>query len=170
MSAQPCARTLRDACNGQTIRRTRLMRYIGPDGLVDGEDVFLELHFETNKVVRLASGPNGETLRVDWDEWNDPFAEPLSPENRQFVMESGKWTAFDMSDMSPYSAFMGKRIERVEAVQNKFGTFAGVVLSNSTGRIVFYVDCDEGFITFDTEDSKFVSRGFSIHLIDGVDY
>ena len=34
--------------------------------------------------------------------------------NREYVAQSGKWTAFDVSDESPYDALIGARVDAIE--------------------------------------------------------
>ncbi len=52
----------------------------------------VELEFASGGVLRFDCGSNGERLKVSAHAGQDPFAEPLSDENRRFVETHGKWT------------------------------------------------------------------------------
>lgn len=64
----------------------------------------------------LGNAADGETLRVQMEAWEDPFAGPLSDENRDFVEKSGKWTAFDVSAEGVFAMFIGDVLDTVEPV------------------------------------------------------
>jgi hypothetical protein len=80
------------------ITRVRRVHYVYR-GVPDTDFGPLELAFG-DRVVLLDNAADGEALRVRRQAWEDPFAEPLSGENRAFVEESGKWTAFDRPEAS----------------------------------------------------------------------
>ncbi len=64
----------------------------------------------------LAGGGDGQSLRWQLGHWLDPFAEPLSDENRAFVVLSGKWEAVDVAEWPGYSRIIGQPITSVEAI------------------------------------------------------
>ncbi|MEV5817964.1 hypothetical protein ABUL04_01730 [Micromonospora harpali] len=92
------------------IARVRRINYVQPGGLREGDEGPIELKLENGAVFRLESGSDGESLRLCVGEWRDPFAEPLSAENRVFVARSGKWVAFDVSRESGYQRLIGQQL------------------------------------------------------------
>jgi hypothetical protein len=98
---------------GTPIRRVRRIHYVydgrpdtdfGPVELTIGERLFL-----------FDNEADGESLRVTETAWADPFPEPLSSEDREFVERSGKWTAFDVSTLRRWAKPIGERLSDVEA-------------------------------------------------------
>jgi hypothetical protein len=61
------------------IARVRRINYVQPDGNLDANEGPIELTLDNGTVFRLESGADGESMRLSFGEWNDPFAEPLSP-------------------------------------------------------------------------------------------
>jgi hypothetical protein len=86
---------------------------------------------------------DGESLRVHDRPWVDPFAEPMSEENRRYVQEHGKWERVDCSAEKPYEDFIGQEITDVIALVNEFGRIAGVRISVRNCSLWFAVDGDE---------------------------
>jgi len=127
------------------IRRVRRIHYVyngrpdtdfGPVELTIGERSFL---FE--------NGADGESLRVTETAWADPFAEPLSTENREFVERSGKWTAFDVSTVGRWAKLIGEPLSDVEAITDDGGKTTGVVLRTEHGGVLrLGVMADELFV------------------------
>lgn len=159
-------RKLVEACEGRTVSAIFLVRYVHPDGSIPDEDTILEIHFEDASVVYFKGASDGERLAIYPEPWEDPFAEPLSPENREFVRESGKWTKFDVSDQDSYAGFIGKKVIMVESIHNDVGNLAGVALFAPDGVIQFFIDGDTGFVTCDIEDAYMKKWNFmrrSIH-------
>lgn len=94
----------------------------GPVELTIGERPFL-----------FDNEADGESLRVTETAWSDPFAEPLSTENREFVERSGKWTAFDISALGRWAKLIGEPLSDVEAITDPGGKTTGIVLRTEHG-------------------------------------
>jgi hypothetical protein len=125
---------LMESKRGSRITGVRRVRHVF-EGSVDDEHGPLELTFDDLSVLRLDAGADGERLRVDTSEWVDPFLEPLSDENRQFVLTSGKWSAFDASEEMPYAATIGQRIWEVRLVTLTNRKIVGVVFTLDSAEI-----------------------------------
>jgi hypothetical protein len=111
-------------------------------GTINPIDGPLEIEMSGRFVV-LGVGPDGERLRVDEGRWEDPFEEPLSPENRAFVEETGKWRRFDCSQEAPYSDFVGRAITEARLLWNRAHKVVGVRISVDTRSIWIVVEFDE---------------------------
>jgi hypothetical protein len=130
---------------GTPIRRVRRIHYVyngrpdtdfGPVELTIGERPFL---FDT--------GADRESLRVTETAWADPFREPLSTENREFVERSGKWTAFDVSALGRWAKLIGEPLSDVEAITDDGGKTTGIVLrTEHGGALRLGVMADELFV------------------------
>jgi hypothetical protein len=76
-------------------------------GSVNSSVGALELTFADGGVIVLDSGADGESLVVSTLRWEDPFLEGvMSPVNSDFIAKSGKWSAFDVSEIVGYEAFV----------------------------------------------------------------
>jgi hypothetical protein len=128
-----------DSIVGARVERIRRVLCVNPDGTIEGGEGDLELTFADGNVRWFRVGGDGETLNVRDEPWTDPFAAPLSPENAEFVRRSGKWTAFDLTEVPPWSALVGP-ILAVDPV-NRAGKMTGAVLVMETGRRL-EIDCD----------------------------
>ena len=80
------------------------------------------------RIVLIDNDADGESLRVTEAEWLDPFSEPLSVENQDFVKRSGKWSSFDVSTSDQWARLIGDRLSEVEPVANAAGKLTGVIL------------------------------------------
>jgi hypothetical protein len=97
--------------------------------------------------VLLENSGDGETLRVRQQAWEDPFAEPLTEENRAFVAESGKWAAFDTPAQDLLGMFIGDVLTGVEPVSARPGKITGIILRTGGGGIIRVdVEADELFL------------------------
>jgi hypothetical protein len=130
---------------GTPIGRVRRIHYVfngrrdtdfGPVELTIGERTFL-----------FDNAADGESLRVTETAWADPFAEPLSIENREFVQRSGKWTAFDVSTLGRWAKLIGEPLSDVEAITDDSGKTIGIVLrTENGGALRLGVMADELFV------------------------
>jgi hypothetical protein len=111
---------LLSSLQGSVIQRIQRIRYVFK-GNVTSDEGPIEISFADGSIVWLDAGPDGEALRIMTAAWIDYFAEPLSIENRKFVEQSGKWTAFDVSAENPYSRFIGERIVQVIPIRTARG-------------------------------------------------
>ncbi len=110
----------------------------------------LEVTLGGGGVFWMDSGPDGEVLKVKRQRWEDPFLRgPMTPENRAFIATSGKWTAFDVSDVAPYSAFVGATVQEVVPVSLPSGKLVGVIFETSAGVVRADSECDELYVRFD---------------------
>ena len=79
--------------------------------------------------------------------WEDPFAGPLSAENRAFVEQSGKWAAFDVSAVGAFATFIGDVLASAEPVLGESGHPTGVILRTGGGGVLRVdVEADELFL------------------------
>ncbi len=130
---------------GATVQRVRRVHYVfngrpdtdfGPVELTIGEQVFL-----------FDNAPDGESLRIIEQEWHEPFSEPLSEENQEFVEKSGKWTAFDVSTLGPWAKLIGEPLAGVESITNEDGKTTGILIRTTHGGLVrLGVMADELFL------------------------
>ncbi|WP_433687286.1 hypothetical protein ACQP0I_28680 [Micromonospora carbonacea] len=123
------------------IARVRRINYVQPGGVREGSDGPIELKLENGSVFRLESGADGESLRLGVGEWCDPFAEPMSAENRDFVARSGKWVAFDVSRESGYRELVGQRVGDLGLLV-EFGKIVGAefLFGSTTLRVSVHAD------------------------------
>lgn len=130
---------------GATVQCARRVHYVfngrpdtdfGPVELTIGEQVFL-----------FDNAPDGESLRIIEHPWHDPFREPLSEENKEFVERSGKWTAFDVSTLGPWAKLIGEPLADVEPITNEDGKMTGILLRTTHGGLIrLGVMADELFL------------------------
>lgn len=107
----------------------------------------IEFSFSDSSIILLDAGPDGYTLAVQEGVWVDPFAEPLSPENRQFVADSGKWTGFDVSAEDGYRNFVGQPIEEINELCAHDGMLSGLVVIFPAGAVKVAAEYDEMCVT-----------------------
>ena len=127
---------------GRTIRRIRRANYVLPDGGRERREGPVELSLDDGSVMLLDSGADGESLRVRAGEWRDPFPEPLIEENRAFLAEAGRWTAFDVSADEDYHRLIGSPIREVRP-KEWHGRTIGVDLVTPGGTLAAEVVADE---------------------------
>jgi hypothetical protein len=127
---------------GRNIARLRRIHYVKPDGQF-AQAGPLELTFSDGQVVLMEVGPGGEVLRVSAVRWVDPFAEPLSPENRTYVIRFGKWTAFDVTGVSPYVALRDQPLVSVVPEETESGELHAVQVGVLTGTLQIRAEWDE---------------------------
>jgi hypothetical protein len=98
---------------GRRVIGLRRILYLGPDGVRNDEDGALEISTDDGASVVLDGSADGSSLRWTTGRWLDPFAEPLSDENRRFVESSGKWVAVDVAEWDGYDRLIGQPISAV---------------------------------------------------------
>ena len=91
----------------------------------------------------LSPGPDGEALRIEDEQWSDPFDEPLSEENRRFIEKAGKWSVFDVSGELPFSRFIGEKVLSVAAMIIESGKVIGIRIEMRHGWLEAIVQGDE---------------------------
>lgn len=119
---------------GRALIGIRRMRYIVHQEVYSDRGP-LELTFEGALPLVFDTAGNGQDLRVERGAWRDPFAEPLSQENRDWVARAGKWQAFDVSAEWPFSALFGRPLSAVRAI-------AGPSAAPEIGGLVLTIGVD----------------------------
>lgn len=120
----------------------------GAEHVDDGhaEQGWLELTMFSGGPVWFDVGRYGEVLNVVWGEWKDPFAEPLSGENREWVEQAGKWTRFDVTNDLPYRLLIGDVLS-VTPEFNRLNDQVAFTLESTSARMYAHTDAaDELFI------------------------
>lgn len=114
----------------------------------EGGDV--QLWFDDG-VLHMTVAADGETVRVEDGPWVDPFSGPRSLDNEAYVAKHGKWNLVNVSDEVPFSGLVGKTIEQVAPLTNRFGRIIGAQIV--AGEVVFnvYVYADELIVTWGAE-------------------
>ncbi len=144
MASPPTVRSLADLVGSQ-ITRVRRVHYLYR-GVPDTDFGPLELTFG-GRAVLFDNAADGETLCVRTKAWEDPFAEPLSEENRTFVEQSGKWAAFDVSAVGAFATLIGDVLASAEPVLAESGHLTGMILRTAGGGVIRVdVEADELFL------------------------
>jgi hypothetical protein len=129
---------------GDTVSRVSRLRYQLGDDIVSGaNEGAVEIGFGDGTTLHCDAGPDGETIRAEDTPWVDPFAEPLSPENEEYVRTSGKWIKQDVSDEEPFADLIGRRVVDVAPITGTTGKQYGLVLNVSGYLLALYVNADE---------------------------
>jgi hypothetical protein len=127
------------------IARVRRINYVQPDGNREASEGPIELTLDNGAVFRLESSSDGESLRLSIGEWEDLFAEPLSPENRDFAARSGKWAAFDVSHEGNFARLIGQKIIHLGLLTRE-GKIVGAELLFESTILRTEVRADELFV------------------------
>jgi hypothetical protein len=139
---------------GARITRVRRIHYVCR-GMPNTGCGPLELTFG-GRVILLDGAADGEAPRVSTQAWPDPFAGPLSDENRAYADKSGQWTAFDVSAQGALAPFTGHVLASVEAVLADSGKVTGVILRTGGGGIIRVdVEADEVFLNAVTPEHPY---------------
>ena len=118
-------------------------------GTVDRTRGILQLGFDDGTSMHFRGGPDGASVVVETAQWSDPFAAPLSSENREFIEKSGKWTLFDVSNDDPYRELIGEELDSAEPLLHESGAIvSGVRLRIGTATVLFQIEDDEEFVSF----------------------
>ena len=126
------------------VARIRRIYYVFR-GEVDGPNGPVELNFVDGTCALFDAGPDGDSLRVTSTPWLDPFREPLSAVNEEFVRESGKWTGFDVSTEPAFAKYVGATILSVSGIA-AYGLVAGALLSFADGHLKIEAAGDELYV------------------------
>jgi hypothetical protein len=89
---------------------------------------------------------DGASVVAEEIAWVDPFVEPVSPENREFVDRSGKWEIFDVSADREFSSFLGKLLTVAEVAHDEHGILSRVTLGGEGASVTFFVEDDRGYV------------------------
>jgi hypothetical protein len=126
---------------GQRISGFRRLTFVFDDEVVN--EGALEIVVESGATYNLDSGSDGESLAISLDAWRDPFAEPLSDENRLFIAESGRWIARVIAAEDVLGHLIGARVLHLTPHLSPDGRVIGVALETSSGYLNADVDSDE---------------------------
>ena len=111
-------------------------------GVVTDSGGPLELTFDDQTSIVFDAAGDGESLAVSSGTWIDPFAEPLSEENRTFIESSGKWTAFSVQAGDPLGRVLGNKILRIDDINNSSEKVVGIQIQAGNMVIQATVDSD----------------------------
>ncbi len=139
-----------------------LVQYVSPNGEADNSDVELEIVYNKDSFFRLSSASDGERVTIHRSPWIDPFTEPVSLENQRYINESGKWRLFVVNDHPLYASIIGKNIKKIQKIINKFGVLAGLAFTFDNKTLCYCVDCDEGKIFWDEDNTEMGELGFKL--------
>lgn len=128
---------------GDTIACVPRLKYQIGQEVVSKDNGAVEVTFAAGSTFFCDSGPDGDSVRTYDDAWIDPFAEPLSPENEDYVQTSGKWTKFDVSDEDPFVYLVGRKLTDVAPMFGSAGKLYGLLLNASGYLLAIYANADE---------------------------
>lgn len=140
------AESLLKGCVGRTVMAARRIRYVYR-GSIRNEHGTLELTFEDGSSICLDAGGDGETLAVTQGPWIDPFAEPLSEVNREFVDRSGKWSAFELSASEMLGQIIGQSVVEVDPRRGFMDKLVGIRFGLVSADLVAIAEADELHVT-----------------------
>jgi hypothetical protein len=104
----------------------------------------IELGLSGGSFLLFECGGSGEDLSVSQTPWTDPFVEPLSPENAEFVIQSGKWEALDLgSSVWGYRRLIGRTLDSMLEVGR-----SGVRITLGTSAVDITAVADELRVEF----------------------
>ncbi|HEY3689576.1 MAG TPA: hypothetical protein VGL46_04655 [Pseudonocardiaceae bacterium] len=106
----------------------------------------VEFRFESGRVLFMDSGPDGESLRMSAEEWVDPFEGNMTPENVEFVRQSGKLTAFDMSNEEPFASLIGTKVVDLAPMMALSDKVIGCVVNIYGIFVAVYANFDECYV------------------------
>jgi hypothetical protein len=147
---------------GRVLSAVRRIWYV-LDGDITSNARPIELTFRDGSTVGLDAGSDGEKLAVRNTPWQDPFREPLTRKNHDYVEKSGKWTAFDVSSKFPYDRLIGLPVVAVEPLVTPSGKIYGATMRTVAGAIRAEVAADELWVDVDSIDSGDGSRAADAH-------
>ena len=132
-TSHPCGGAVRmlltlQGYTGRTITGIRRM-WFEIRGWFDQTVGPLEITFDDGATVVLDAAANGQSLVVKLGPWEDPFEGKMTPENRQFVQSSGKWSAVDVRHESPYVDLVGERLTGVTPISVWKDDITGVIMT-----------------------------------------
>lgn len=118
---------------GRTIARVRRLHY-EYGGEVNAVDGPIELTFADGSAV-LCDAAADWTLEFFGKAWVEPFPEPLSESDREHIDRYGRWLAYDMSERSPFSLLVGRKVTQVIPKFNGLLELTGLVI-RTTGAVL----------------------------------
>lgn len=143
----PELKALVDGLVGRRVIRIRRVHYVKPDQKT-GATGPIEFTFVDAELVLIDVGPDGDGLRLSTGAWHDPFVEPLSAENRAYVEEVGKWTAFDVTADELYASLIGEAVRWVHPGDAAGGSVASLALGFPSSTVDIRAQADELHVRF----------------------
>ena len=116
-----------DEAVGAVISAVRRHHYVF-EGTVERTRGAIEFDFTNGRTILLDEAADGQSVRVTSERWVDPFREPLTAMNRDYVARSGKWTVFDVTGEAPYSLVVGQVVEGIDLVRNESSSLSGFIV------------------------------------------
>jgi hypothetical protein len=111
-------------------------------GVIEPVDGALEIELD-GRVVLLDATADGEQLRIREQLWEDPFREPLSPDNKAYVERHGRWRRVICSKDAPYSDIVGRSVGDVGFLENEWHRIGGMRITVGSRSLWFVVEGDE---------------------------
>ncbi|UGT56128.1 hypothetical protein [Nocardia asteroides] len=139
-------RTALNAAVDGTIVAVRRMFYVLGDD-VDRSEGPIEFTFHDGSTLLLDAGVDGAELRIGAAPWRDPFEPLVDPVNIEYVANSGKYTAFDVTDEPPYDALTGRRVDAVSVLPLPDGRPRAATLYLGEGMVKAESIADELIVT-----------------------
>jgi hypothetical protein len=118
---------LLDAVVSSRVVSVQRLRYVHRQTVLSDNGA-VQFCFDPAEVRRFDAGADGQRLAVATTRWSDPFSEPLSEENREFVDTSGKCCEFDVTHEDPYEALVGKQLTAYEPIREFQDALSGLIL------------------------------------------
>jgi hypothetical protein len=111
---------------GREISRIRRLHYVF-QGEVNASDGPIELSFADGSVVMCDAAADW-TLEFFGAAWVDPLPEPLNDLDRAYVDRYGRWAAYDVTELAPYSSLSGNTIQQAVPQYNDLLELTGLII------------------------------------------
>lgn len=111
---------------GKAIIKIERLYYRKKD-FIEKDKGAIQFSFNDGTVVYLDVDADSETLLIKKEKWEDPFIEPLSVENKDYVDNFGKWEIFDVSDCHEYRDLINRSVINVSSINDKSGINVGAL-------------------------------------------
>lgn len=114
---------------GREITRIRRLHYVF-QGEVNASDGPIELSFTDGSVVMCDAAADW-TLEFFGVAWVDPLPDPLNDLDRAYVDRYGRWAAYDVTELAPYSSLAGSTVQQAIPQFNDLLELTGIVIRTS---------------------------------------
>jgi Protein of unknown function (DUF3037) len=111
---------------GREITRIRRLHYVF-QGEVNASDGPVELSFGDGSVVMCDAAADW-TLEFFGAAWVDPLVEPLNDLDKAYVDRYGRWAAYDVTALAPYSALVGSAVRQAIPQYNDLLELTGLIV------------------------------------------
>ena len=116
---------------GREIAAIRRLHYTF-QGEVNASDGPVELTFADGSVVMCDSAADW-TIEFFGAAWQDPLPDPLSDVDSAYVERYGRWAAYDVTGLAPYSLLAGGTVQQAIPQFNDLLELTGLVLRTEEG-------------------------------------